>query len=321
MTQLQAIKPDALPTPKEEAWKYTNLPRAVPKNLAPSPEKEEIIIHKNGGQPGGEVREIMFTGRAGLLHSPTLSITLEQGSEMTLLENHVGIGSYWKNMATTVKLGKNAKLHHIRILEDSRDAVHTNMVNIELDRDAVYEGFTLNAGASLFRHQIHAILNGENINCSFNGINLLNGKQHGDTTILIEHKAPHCQSNQFYRTVLDDEARGVFQGKVHVHKAAQKTDGYQLSNALLLSPKAEMDTKPELEIYADDVKCSHGATTGQLDEEPLFYMRSRGIDLASARMLLIQSFVDEVLEKIEDETIRGNLQEKTSQWLRNALSK
>ena len=150
-------------------------------------------------------------------------------------------------------------------------------------------------------------------------INLLSGMQHGDTTILIEHTAPHCRSNQFYRTILDDSARGVFQGKVHVHKIAQKTDGYQLSNAILLSEKAEMDTKPELEIYADDVRCSHGATTGQLDEEPVFYLRSRGLSEKEARELLIQAFVDEVVDKIVDEDIQASVREKTGQWLTRAL--
>ncbi|MEM6781757.1 MAG: SufD family Fe-S cluster assembly protein, partial [Pseudomonadota bacterium] len=121
--------------------------------------------------------------------------------------------------------------------------------------------------------------------------------------------------NQFYRTVLADEARGVFQGKVHVHQIAQKTDGYQLSNALLLSPLAEMDTKPELEIYADDVKCSHGATTGQLDEEPLFYMQARGIPKDQSRMLLNQAFLGEVLDKIGDEAVKTQCEQQIQEWL------
>src|SRR5690606_8634464 len=171
---------------------------------------------------------------------------------------------------TEINLAANAKLNHIRIQEDSAEGVQTNMVKITAAKDATYHGFTLNLGGRLTRHDIHAVIEGSNAEASFDGVNLLKDKQHGDTTILIEHQAPNGRSNQFYRTVLDDEARGVFQGKVHVHRAAQKTDGYQLSNALLLSPKAEMDTKPELEIYADDVKCSHGATTAQLDDDPLF---------------------------------------------------
>ena len=224
-------------------------------------------------------------------------------------------------MVTEIELGANAKLHHIRIQKDSVEGINTNMVSINAERDSVYEGFTLNLGGKLTRHESHAQIEGENAEVSFNGVNLLSGEQHGDTTILIEHKAPHCRSNQFYRTLLDDKARGVFQGKVHVHKPAQKTDGYQLSNTLLLSPEAEMDTKPELEIYADDVKCSHGATTGQLDEEPLFYLRQRGLSEAQARFLLVQAFVDEVLDKVEDEALRDDIAKDTNSWLLNALQK
>jgi len=202
----QALEINNLPTPQEETWKYTNLPRAIPANLNTADENHDIEITVAKGEVVTAPREIIFTGEDGQHHKPRLNITVEQGGE--------------------------------------------------------------NIGGKLSRHEMHAEIQGENSECTFNGVNLLGADQHGDTTILIEHQAPHCASNQLYRTVLDDNARGVFQGKVHVHQIAQKTDGYQLSNALLLSEKAEMDTKPELEIYADDVLCSHGATTGQLDEEP-----------------------------------------------------
>lgn len=317
---MKALDINNLPTPREEAWKYTNLPRVMPPGLKPV-EAEEIVIHRSSGQNSGKPEDILFTGRDGRLHAPVLTIEIGEGAEATIIERHTGTGAYWKNMVTHITLGKGAILNHYRLQEDAIGAVQTNMVNLSLARDAVYSGFSLNTGAGLTRHQIHAILNGQNGECSLNGINLLQGKQHGDTTILIEHAAPNCRSNQFYRTILDDESRGVFQGKVHVHRIAQKTDGYQLSNALLLSPKAEMDTKPELEIYADDVKCSHGATTGQLDEEPVFYLRSRGLSEAEARMLLVQAFVDEVADKIGDEDFRSEVTGKAQAWLQNALSR
>ncbi|MEM7651361.1 MAG: Fe-S cluster assembly protein SufD [Pseudomonadota bacterium] len=318
---LTAIQPDKLPTPKEETWKYTNLPRAVPDGLTRADDEEEIIIHLKKGEVREAPEDITFTGVKGAMHIAQLKVKLEEGAELTLIERHDGEGEYWKNRVTDIKLGKNAKLRHIRIQNDSHEAVNTNMVHIGVEQDAVYDGFTLNIGGKLTRHEIHAAINGQNAEVSFNGVNLLNGEQHGDTTILIEHKAPHCQSNQFYRTLLDDKSRGVFQGKVHVHQEAQKTDGYQLANTLLLSPEAEMDTKPELEIYADDVKCSHGATTGQLDEEPLFYLRQRGLNEAQARLLLVQAFVDEVVDKVEDETLREEILEATNTWLSNALQK
>ncbi len=265
--------------------------------------------------------EILWTGKDGILQEPVLKVTLEEGSNLTLVERHEGSGAYWKNMVTEIIVGPNAQFNHIRVQNDGQHAVHTNMVRVTVERDGTYNGFALNVGGKLMRHEMHAILNGPNIVCSFNGLNLVQGVQHTDTTILMEHKAPHCRSNQFYRSVLDDASRCVFQGKVHVHKIAQKTDGYQLSNAILLSDKAEMDTKPELEIYADDVKCSHGATTGQLDEEPLFYLRSRGLTDAQARLLLMDAFVDEVVDKIEDENFKAIVKTQAETWLHKALSK
>ena len=311
-----------LPTPKAEEWKYTNLSRVLGDLKDADPQDpQEIVIHKNSGEVCEQIEEIVWTGVDGQHQNPRLKIVLEEGAQLTLVERHEGQGVYWKNMSTEIELHANARLNHIRIQEDSVDAVQTNMVHITMERDAYLNSFSLNLGGKLTRHDIHMVLNGENIDGSLNGVNLLSDEQHGDTTILMEHTAPYCLSNQFYRTILDDTARGVFQGKVHVHQAAQKTDGYQLSNTILLSPKAEMDTKPELEIYADDVKCSHGATTGALDEEPLFYLRSRGLSEAEARMLLMQAFIDEVADKVENEKLQDQIKEKMTCWLQNALNK
>ena len=317
---MKALQLDNLPTPKVEEWKYTNLSKSIPDNLK-SVDEEEIVIHIKRGQKSGKAEDILFTGMDKTLHTPRLKVIVEEGAELTLIERHDGQGAYWKNMATAITLEANARLHHIRLQEDDKEAVQTNMVHVTMDRDSHYDGFSLNMGGKMTRHEIHAVLQGTNIECHFNGINMLNGKQHGDTTIVVEHQAPHCRSNQFYRSLLDDQARGVFQGKVHVHQIAQKTDGYQMSNALLLSPQAEMDTKPELEIYADDVLCSHGATTGQMDEGPLFYLRTRGLSEAEARMLLAEAFVGEVLDKISDEDMRVTCAEKSMTWLSEALGR
>ncbi|MBI1300417.1 MAG: Fe-S cluster assembly protein SufD [Alphaproteobacteria bacterium] len=317
---MRSLNLEKLPTPKVEEWKYTNLSRALGdlKDAVPL-EPQEILIHKNSGEVCEQIEEIVWTGEAGQHQRPHLKIVLEEGSELTLVERHTGNGAYWKNMSTEIVLAKNARLNHIRFQEDSKESIQTNMAHIQMERDSYLNSFSLNLGGKMTRHDIHAVLNGDNIDCAFNGVNLLDGNQHGDTTILMEHVAPHCLSNQFYRTILNDAARGVFQGKVHVHQTAQKTDGYQLANTILLSEKAEMDTKPELEIYADDVKCSHGATTGALDEEPLFYLRSRGLTDGEARMLLMQAFVDEVADKIKDETLQSEVKEKMEWWLKDAL--
>lgn len=246
-------------------------------------------------------------------------LRLKAGAQVTLIEEFDGQGEYWRNRVSQIVLGENARLHHIIIQKDSDQSLYTQATHIQMGRDAYYNGFALNMGGAMTRHNIHADLNGAGAHAAFNGLNLLGGKQHGDTTILIEHKAPHCESRQFYRSLLNDSAHGVFQGKVHVHQIAQKTDGYQLSNAILLSDKAMMDTKPELEIYADDVKCSHGATTGQLNEEPLFYLRSRGLTEVQARLLLVQAFVDEVVDKIEDEGSKSMVSPLVEKWLGDVL--
>ncbi|MFK7839140.1 MAG: Fe-S cluster assembly protein SufD [Bdellovibrionales bacterium] len=316
---LSAIDPNNLPTPKVEEWKFTNLPRAIPANLDTSKEAQEQIIHIKRGEIRENPVEILFNAEDKSYDLQVIKIILEEGAEATIVERHSGQGAYWKNHQTTIEIAKNAHLHHIRIQDDAHDAVNTNFVHLKVEADSTYDSFNLNKGAKLSRHEIHAEITGKGAEISFNGANLLNGSQLGDTTILIEHQAPNCQSNQFYRTLLDDKARGVFQGKVHVHQIAQKTDGYQLSNALLLSPDAEMDTKPELEIYADDVKCSPGATTGQLDEEPLFYLRQRGLSEAQARMLLMQAFIDEAVDKIANEAIRDQVLEMSNMWLKDAL--
>jgi Fe-S cluster assembly protein SufD len=176
---------------------------------------------------------------------------------------------------------------------------------VQLDRDATYKSFALTTGAALSRHQISATLTAPGGEVHLDGVHVLGGEAHADTTTFIDHAAPHCASRETYRQVLDGHARGVFQGKILVRPQAQKTDGFQLNQALMLSDTAEINAKPELEIYADDVKCSHGATSGRLDDEALFYLRSRGIPEAEARQMLVQAFIGATLDLIEHEEIRA----------------
>lgn len=251
--------------------------------------------------------------------SPRLLIQVGDHSELTIIERHAGEGLCWNNAVAQIRLGKNAVLRHYRVENYSAAAAYTQNTHVEIAEGGVYEAFTLTHGAGVTRNQIHAEIKGPNAACNLYGLKLLSGKQHADSTWLIEHQEPNCTSNQFVRSLIGGEAHGVFQGKVHVHRPAQKTDGYQLSNALLLSDRAQMDTKPELEIYADDVKCSHGATTGQLEEEPLFYLRSRGLSEAEARFLMVNAFVAEVTEKLGDQDFAADIQSMAETWLRNAL--
>ncbi|HEY5301234.1 MAG TPA: SufD family Fe-S cluster assembly protein, partial [Acetobacteraceae bacterium] len=174
--------------------------------------------------------------------------------------------------------------------------------------------FVLSLGARLARTELHARLTGVDATVHMGGAQILAGTQHGDITIVIRHEAPRCASRQNVKSVLTGRSRGVFQGRIEVARAAQKTDGYQMSQALLLSPDAEIDTKPELEIFADDVKCSHGATVGELDPEQMFYLRSRGIPEAEARSILVRAFLSEALEAVTHDGARAAMETAVERW-------
>jgi len=241
-------------------------------------------------------------------------ITLGQGASLTIIEIAKGDGVYWHNPVTDIILGEGAKLAHYRLQDESREAFSLATIRARIEAGAAYEHFTATIGARLSRTEIHATLAGVTATAHLNAAQLLTGEQHGDFTTAIAHKAPNCPSRQTVKSVLSGTARGVFQGRIEVDRIAQKTDGYQMSQALLLSPHAEMDIKPELEIFADDVKCSHGATIGALDEDQVFYLRSRGIPEAQARSLLVRAFLEEALEPVQHEAARGLFEAAIENW-------
>jgi Fe-S cluster assembly protein SufD len=278
--------------------------------------RDGVVIDVAAGVEVAEPLMIDVIAAGDSFASAQVVIRLGPNARLTIIEDHRGEGNFWKNILTRIVLEPGAKLTHIRIQEDSGDAVYTQATNIEMAKDASYEALNLATGAGLSRNQVRVAMNGPGGVCHINGVSLMRGTQHADTTILVDHFAPHCESNQNMRTILSDQAHGVFQGKIHVRQPAQKTNGYQLSKTLILSEGAEMDTKPELEIYADDVKCSHGATTGQMDEEPLFYMQSRGIGRDEAKALLVESFAAEALSIVVDQPWHGMLEERVLAWLR-----
>lgn len=247
---------------------------------------------------------------------PRNLIVLGANAQATLIKHNVGRGgSYFANVVTDVTIGQGATLRHVKVQADSRDATHMARTSVRVDRDGTYDCFSLAMGGRLSRNEIHVDLVGTGAECRLNGATMMRGAEHCDVTTRIDHKAPHTRCSEMFRTVLDDTARGVFQGKIVVHKDAQQIEGHQLCNTLLLSEGSEMDAKPELEIYADDVKCSHGATTGQIDEQALFYLRSRGVPEALARNLLIQSFLGAVLDEVADENLRHALMHHVVHWL------
>ena len=212
-------------------------------------------------------------GAAQLRHR----ISLGAGARLTLIDVAKGENIYWHNPVTDIALEEGASLSHYRLQAEGAEAFHLATIRARVAAGAAYESFTAVLGSQLSRAEFHVTLTGARADAHLNAAQLLRGVQHGDFTSVVQHQAPNCASRQTVKSVLADTARGVFQGRIEVDRIAQKTDGYQMNQALLLSPGAEMDIKPELQIFADDVKCSHGATIGALDEEQVFYLRSREI--------------------------------------------
>lgn len=256
----------------------------------------------------------------GAAHMRNL-IRLEQGAEATVYESYVGAGAtgYFSNIVTNVSLAGDARLTHIKAQDEATGGIHLSTISAVLEECACLTSFTLSIGGSLSRCQSFVRFAGEGGEAHVNGATALNGRQHCDQFCEVDHAVPHCSSNTLFRTVLDGASTGVFQGKVIVRPHAQKTDGRQMSNALLLSRDAAMNAKPELEIYADDVQCAHGSTIGELNREALFYLRSRGIDEQTARQLLISAFLDEAFETVPDEAARDGLRELAADWFRLTL--
>jgi Fe-S cluster assembly protein SufD len=255
------------------------------------------------------------SGRPAAFH-PRHLIRLGRGARLTVIETAAGSAGarYLHNPVYEIEVAEGATLVHARLQQEGRQGFQLSTVQARVAAGGTYDNFTLNVGARLVRNEIHVALTGPGAACHMNGAQLLTGGQHADTTTFLDHAAPDCVSRQTYKTVLAGRSRGVFQGKILVRQAAQKTDGYQMNQALLLSPEAEMDSKPQLEIYADDVKCSHGATVGELDHGQLFYLRTRGVPEAEARSLLIEAFLVEAVEGVTDETARDALQEAVRGW-------
>ncbi len=244
-------------------------------------------------------------------------VVLEPGSSATVLESFgsLGLPGLQRNAVTELKLGAKSAVKHVKVQRDGNDALHLSTWFVELGADARYDAFQFSTGAALARNQIYLRFAGEGGATDLSGAFLLHDRQHCDTTLLVEHRVPHCTSRELFKGVLDGESRGVFQGKIIVSPGAQKTDGKQMAGALLLSETAEFDSKPELEIFADDVVCGHGSTSGQIDEDLLFYLEARGIPEQAARALLIQAFVGEALERIGDEALHDALVKASAAWL------
>lgn len=244
-------------------------------------------------------------------------ILVEEGASATIVETHDGPSglAYQTNTMIEFELGKGAEVRHIRHEGAGDAALSLSTLGVRLGERAKFSSFSMVTGAAVSRHQMFLSLEGEDAAVSLNGATLLRARQHADATLVADHMAPGGTSRELFKAVIDDDARSVFQGKIIVRPGAQKTDGRMMSRALLLSDTAEADNKPELEIFADDVQCGHGATCGALDEDLLFYCKSRGLPKAEAEALLIQAFVGEAIETVEDEDLRASLNNLAANWL------
>ena len=258
-----------------------------------------------------EVVHLGGAGMAPLAYHPRNLVILEHFS-------HIGEQAYLNNTFTEVAVGQGATLRHYKLQADALNAFHLATVKAEIGRDASYDSFVMTTGARLSRNETSVRLAGEGANCHLNGAYLVRGEQHCDNTTVVEHLVPNTTCREVFKGVIDERARAVFQGKLKVHRDAQQTNGHQLSKALLLSDKAEIDAKPELEIYADDVVCSHGATAGDLDHDALFYLRARGIPEAAARSMLIEAFLAESIDQIAAEGLCPALMSSIGHWLADA---
>jgi Fe-S cluster assembly protein SufD len=245
-------------------------------------------------------------------------LRLGKNAAATLVESYRaadGAKAYQAHDSLLVAIGDNARLDHVRLIEDAADAVNISSAVITLGAHAHFNTFAMTSGAAVSRYQATITFAGEGSRVETNGVNLLKGKQHADTTLFMDHAVPHCDSREVFRAVIDDRAHSVFQGRIVVRPDAQKTDAKMMTRALLLSDEAEADNKPELEIFADDVTCGHGATSGALDENLLFYLRARGLPEKDAQALLIQAFVGEAIESIVSDDLREIAVVAAQRWL------
>jgi Fe-S cluster assembly protein SufD len=261
-----------------------------------------------------EIVHLTSGGVATSVHSQ-VSIHIGAGGEARFVESFIGArAGDQRDVATLIDLGDGARLAHVVIVEDNA-ALHLESQVARLGDKARLAAFALVIGGALVRRQIFATLTGQYADLALGGLSLINGERHADTTLVVDHAAPHGRSREFYKHIVADDATGVYQGKVIVQPGAQKTDGGMKSQAILLSPRAIMNNKPELEIFADDVVCGHGATVGALDPEQTFYLQARGLPKAEAEAMLLEAFGADAIARVDDEELAELMREKMRAWL------
>lgn len=257
------------------------------------------------------------TGAGHTVAHPRNLIVAGDHSSAVIIETYAGpdAGVYWENPITEVVAGHNASIRHYKLVREGAKAFHVGGTHVRQGQASRFDSHSLTLNAALARNDLEIVLNAPGAECNLDGLYLVQGRQHVDNHTRIDHATPHGTSREFYKGILDGHGRAVFNGRVIVHPGAQKTDAQQSNKNLLLSDDAEIDTKPQLEIYADDVKCTHGATVGQLDRDALFYLRSRGIDEDTARSVLTYAFASEIITRLRFAPLRQQLERGLAQRL------
>jgi len=270
------------------------------------------FVHIPAGQTVEEPIQLIFISTAkhsGDTIQPRNLVIAGANSKATVIESYLATDSaaYFTNAVTEIVAGDNAALEHVKFQDEALDAFHLATIAAQLGRASNVSIHSFALGARLSRTNIRTKLAGEGLECILNGLYLTRGEQLADHHMIVEHAQPHCASHEYFNGILDDKSKGVFHGRIYVHPIAQKTDAKQTNKNLLLSDEATADTKPQLEIYADDVKCTHGATIGQLNDESIFYLRSRGLGKDTARQMLIHAFAGEIIARVKHEAVRERL--------------
>ena len=245
-------------------------------------------------------------------------IVAEKGSRISIIDSYETIGNNYNflNTVTEISADEKSNVHYYKIQNDGNKNIHVGTTQVHQEKDSHFNSVTLSWGGNIIRNNLNSLLNGTGCECHMYGAFVLSGEQHVDNHTLVDHSVPNCFSNELYKGILDDTSTGVFNGKVMVRKDAQKTNAYQSNKNILLTDTATINTKPQLEIFADDVKCSHGATTGQLNKEELFYLRTRGIGEDEAMAMLLYAFASEVIQTIEISPLRNILFDKLNEKLK-----
>ena len=294
--------------------KYADYKEQIFTALSTAYTKDGAFVYIPDGKIVEEPIHILFLSQPGgkkILIQPRNLFIAGKNSQATIIEHYVSVdnGIYFTNAVTEIFADENAVLDHIKLQDESRDAYHIGRMEVNQERSSNFSSNMISFGAELSRNDFNTRFNDTGGECLLNGLFMINGNQLFDVHTMIDHAKPHCNSHEHYKGILDGNSRGVFNGKVMVRPDAQKTNAFQENNNIILSDKALVNTKPQLEIFADDVKCSHGATIGQLEDEALFYLKSRGIGDKTARGMLIHAFASDVVNSIKVESIKNYLEE------------